>query len=192
MARRFLHSTLFPAVITLAACASMNGIAPQTSPRDANTLAAQRSLQDTRVDTATWPGQVWWKSLGTRNSLQATLSWDLDFRGTNRAAYEAALGTARAAEVDAQAEQLALSAALVQAYEQGAAVATARDACDLALLRYLEGVGHYLQTLSAEQAVLAQQSLDADLHARARHLPVNLVRALGGGYEPSPALATGT
>jgi hypothetical protein len=146
MARRFLHSTLFPAVITLAACASMNGIAPQTSPRDANTLAAQRSLQDTRVDTATWPGQVWWKSLGTRNSLQATLSWDLDFRGTYRAAYEAALGTAGGGSRRAG----------------GAARAVGR------------------------------RRRGQSRPPRPARMPGRWPSALGGGYEPSPALATGT
>ena len=55
------------------------------------------------------------------------------------------------------------------------------------MLRYREGLGNYLQVLSAEQPLLAQRSLDADLHARALELSINLVRALGGGYEPEPA-----
>jgi outer membrane protein TolC len=38
--------------------------------------------------------------------------------------------------------------------------------------------------LSAEQPLLDQQSLDAELHARELELSINLVRALGGGYEP--------
>jgi len=33
-----------------------------------------------------------------------------------------------------------------------------------------------------------QRSLDADLHARELALSIDLVRALGGGYEPSPTL----
>ena len=70
-----------------------------------------------------------------------------------------------------------------------AALATAREAYDLALLRYREGLGNYLQVLSAEQPLLAQQSLDADLRARELELAINLARALGGGFEPPPALA---
>ena len=68
--------------------------------------------------------------------------------------------------------------------EQAKALATTREAYDLALLRYREGLGNYLQVLSAEQPLLAQQSLDADLRARELELSINLVRALGGGYEP--------
>src|SRR5262245_56700889 len=55
-------------------------------------------------------------STQTLNQLQATLSWDLDLWGRNRSAYEAALGTARAAEVDTHAARLALSTAVAQAY----------------------------------------------------------------------------
>jgi outer membrane protein TolC len=52
----------------------------------------------------------------TLTQLQATLSFDLDLWGRNRSAYEAALGTARAAEVDTHAARLALSTAIAQAY----------------------------------------------------------------------------
>jgi outer membrane protein TolC len=76
-----------------------------------------------------------------------------------------------------------------QRAQQKAALATAREAYDLALLRYREGLGNYLQVLAAEQPLLTQQSLDADLHARELTLSINLIRALGGGYEPAPALA---
>ena len=71
-----------------------------------------------------------------------------------------------------------------QRAQQQQALATTREAYDLALLRYREGLGNYLQVLSAEQPLLAQQSLDADLRARELELSINLVRALGGGYEP--------
>lgn len=64
------------------------------------------------------------------------------------------------------------------------AVAIAQDAYDLAVLRYREGLGNYLQVLSAESQVLGQKSLRADLAARGREVSVNLARALGGGYEP--------
>jgi NodT family efflux transporter outer membrane factor (OMF) lipoprotein len=76
-----------------------------------------------------------------------------------------------------------------QRAQQAEALGTAREAYELALLRYREGIGNYLQVLSAEQPMLVQQSLDADLHARGLELAINLARALGGGFEPSPALA---
>ncbi|MDE2358457.1 MAG: efflux transporter outer membrane subunit [Betaproteobacteria bacterium] len=75
-----------------------------------------------------------------------------------------------------------------QREQQVLALATAREAYDLALLRYREGVGNYLQVLSAEQPLLAQQRLDVDLRARELALSINLIRALGGGYRgKSPA-----
>jgi outer membrane protein TolC len=76
-----------------------------------------------------------------------------------------------------------------QRKQQETALATAREAYDLALLRYREGLGNYLQVLSAEQPLLAQRSLDADLRARELALSIDLVRALGGGYERGAALA---
>jgi len=60
----------------------------------------------------------------------------------------------------------------------------ARDAYDLALLRYREGLGNYLQVLSAESQVLNQRNLEADLAARELTASVDLARALGGGYDP--------
>lgn len=71
-----------------------------------------------------------------------------------------------------------------QRAQADAAVGIAQDAYDLAVLRYREGLGNYLQVLSAESQVLGQKSLRADLAARGREVSVNLARALGGGYEP--------
>jgi len=75
----------------------------------------------------------------------------------------------------------------VQRHQAEAGVGIAQDAYDLALLRYREGLGNYLQVLSAESQVLGQKSLQADLAARSRDASVNLARALGGGYEPDEA-----
>jgi NodT family efflux transporter outer membrane factor (OMF) lipoprotein len=78
-----------------------------------------------------------------------------------------------------------------QRNEQQQALAASRDAYDLAVLRYREGVGNYLQVLSAEAPLLTQEALEVDLRARALDLSINLVRALGGGVEPaSPPLAS--
>ena len=82
------------------------------------------------------------------------------------------------------ADELASMRALeVRRNEQRQALASAQAAYDLALVRYREGLGNYLQVLSAETPLLAQRSLGADLDARERVLSVNLIRALGGGYE---------
>jgi outer membrane protein TolC len=55
-------------------------------------------------------------SWSTVNELQVTLGWEIDFWGKNRAAYESAMGSARAAEVEAYAARLALSTNIAQAY----------------------------------------------------------------------------
>ncbi|HWY72941.1 MAG TPA: efflux transporter outer membrane subunit [Burkholderiaceae bacterium] len=80
-----------------------------------------------------------------------------------------------------------------QRVEQQEALAASRDAYDLATLRYREGVGNYLQVLSAEAPLLTQEALEVDLRARALDLSIKLVRALGGGLqEPSAAVASAT
>ncbi|MGC1458509.1 MAG: efflux transporter outer membrane subunit [Steroidobacteraceae bacterium] len=71
--------------------------------------------------------------------------------------------------------------------EERDARASAQEAYDLSVLRYREGVGNYLQVLSAESQLLAQRSLEAQLQARALDLSVDLVQALGGGYMPQLA-----
>jgi len=188
MHRRITIAVLaLPVAAWLAGCASTAGLAPSSSPRDADALAARHTLQDAQVAAKAWPARDWWKLLNdsqldalmdealrgsptlniaaartrkalaaadasatalspridgsasstrerfsenglmppplggsthTVNQLQATLSWEIDFWGKNRAAYEAALGTARAAEVDAYAARLALSTNIAQAYVQ--------------------------------------------------------------------------
>jgi NodT family efflux transporter outer membrane factor (OMF) lipoprotein len=72
-----------------------------------------------------------------------------------------------------------------QGSEQRQALATAQEAYQLALARYREGIGNYLQVLSAEAPVLEQRALAADLHARQLSISINLMRALGGGYQPA-------
>lgn len=80
-----------------------------------------------------------------------------------------------------------------QRKQQQLAIETTQVAYDLAVLRFREGMGNYLEVLTAETQLLAQQSLDVDLRARALNVSINLNRALGGGYEasisPAPALA---
>ena len=70
-----------------------------------------------------------------------------------------------------------------QRTRQRQALATAQEAYDLALLRFREGIGNYLEVLSAEAPLLAKQRLDAELQSRQVALSIGLVRALGGGYD---------
>ena len=70
-----------------------------------------------------------------------------------------------------------------QGRQQAHAQSTAQEAYDLALMRFREGVGNYLEVLTAESQLLTQQSLDADLRARRLALTIRLVQALGGGFD---------
>jgi NodT family efflux transporter outer membrane factor (OMF) lipoprotein len=67
------------------------------------------------------------------------------------------------------------------------ALATARQTHELALVRYRAGIGSYLQVLTAEAPLLEQQSLQATLRAHELELSINLMRALGGGFEDAGA-----
>lgn len=71
--------------------------------------------------------------------------------------------------------------------EQERAQAAAEQAYALAEQRYGAGLGNFVQVLIAETQVVAQRRAGAELAARAYELDVNLVRALGGGYQAGAA-----
>jgi NodT family efflux transporter outer membrane factor (OMF) lipoprotein len=50
--------------LLLSACASTHGIAPQSSPREANALQASKALADAPVSTSAWPEAKWWEKYG--------------------------------------------------------------------------------------------------------------------------------
>lgn len=62
------------------------------------------------------------------------------------------------------------------------ALAASQRAFDLTRSRYAQGLGTYLDVLSAEDALIANRRAVADLETRAFALDVALIRALGGGY----------
>ncbi|MGE5339686.1 MAG: efflux transporter outer membrane subunit [Gemmatimonadota bacterium] len=70
-----------------------------------------------------------------------------------------------------------------QATEQHAAQAAAEGAYDLATLRYRAGLGSYLTVLAAETNVLAQRRIGVDLKGRRATATIQLMRALGGGFD---------
>jgi NodT family efflux transporter outer membrane factor (OMF) lipoprotein len=82
------------------------------------------------------------------------------------------------------ADQLASMRSIDRQRAQAAqGVKLAQDGYELAMLRYREGLGNYLQVLNAETQVLGQKNLQATLAARELDASVSLARALGGGYE---------
>ena len=65
------------------------------------------------------------------------------------------------------------------------AVASAQHSLDLANVRYQGGVTSYLEVLTAEQALLANQRTAIALTTRRYAASVGLIRALGGGWSTS-------
>ena len=81
-------------------------------------------------------------------------------------------------------DQLAsLRAVETQRNEVDQALASAEEAYALATTRYKAGLGNLLQVITAEMQVLEQRSTRADLQARASSVSIQLVRALGGGFQ---------
>lgn len=100
--------------------------------------------------------------------LTLDFAWTPDLWGGKRAAWEAALGEARATEVDAQAARLALSANVVQAY---IALAQAHDARDVAT-RELERA----QSLLGLGRQRVEAGLDNQLQVRNAETTIGIAR----------------
>lgn len=98
------------------------------------------------------------------------------------AAYDSAVTQALRDVADVAASERALSTRLS---ESRAALAASEDGFRIAKLRYQGGLSTYQNVLIAEQAVLSQRRIVADLESRALTLDVALVRALGGGFAPA-------
>ncbi len=65
------------------------------------------------------------------------------------------------------------------------AVADAQHSLDLSDQRYKGGVTSYLEVLTAESTLLANQRTETDLQTRQFAASVQLIRALGGGWDAS-------
>jgi NodT family efflux transporter outer membrane factor (OMF) lipoprotein len=101
--------------------------------------------------------------------------------------YDAAVAQYNATLIEALRELgdelAAFRSVAIQSNEQRLAMAAAREAYELAMLRYRDGIGTYLTVLSAQSQVLKQRHLAADLRAREFDNHIALVRTLGGGFE---------
>ena len=71
--------------------------------------------------------------------------------------------------------------------EARAGLSASEEAYGVAVARYRAGLGNYLQVLAAETQVLDQKNLKADLRFRELDLSIDLIRALGGGFEEASA-----
>ncbi|MGA7859934.1 MAG: efflux transporter outer membrane subunit, partial [Terracidiphilus sp.] len=107
----------------------------------------------------------------------------------SRHAYEAQAATYKATVLGAFNEvEDKLSDLRVLEQESAAeqrAVADAQHSLDLSNQRYKGGVTSYLEVLTAESTLLANQRTETDLQTRRFAASVQLVRALGGGWDAS-------
>jgi NodT family efflux transporter outer membrane factor (OMF) lipoprotein len=71
----------------------------------------------------------------------------------------------------------------MQTNEATTGLDAAEEAYAIAVARYRAGLGNYLQVLAAETQVLEQRNIRADLRYRELDLSIDLIRALGGGFE---------
>ncbi len=113
-----------------------------------------------------------------------------DLRGA-RADYDLAVATYDKTLVQALQEVADVAASeralAVRLKESGDALAADEEAYRIARLRYDGGLSNYQSVLLSEDTVLASRRTVADLKARAFTLDVELVRALGGGFDqPRP------
>ncbi len=85
-------------------------------------------------------------------------------------------------------DQVATVRALKARQEQVAqALAAAERAEALSVARYRAGVGNYLEVLLTDRQVLLERALDAELRSRRLDADVDLIHALGGGYDDGAA-----
>jgi NodT family efflux transporter outer membrane factor (OMF) lipoprotein len=113
-------------------------------------------------------------------------------RATYRGAaadYDAAVSSYNGAVTQALQDvaDVAVSARALHArvIESQKALAASTLAYDVSMRRYKGGVATFLEVLTAEDSLIVNQRLLADLKARAFTLDVALVRALGGGFQAS-------
>lgn len=106
------------------------------------------------------------------------------------AQYDAAVASYNQTLVDALrdiADQLqSQKANRIQTESQLAALDAANKSLQLSQERERVGTGNHLQVLNTQATVLAQTRIMRDLVARQDDLKLNLMRALGGGYQSAP------
>jgi multidrug efflux system outer membrane protein len=66
---------------------------------------------------------------------------------------------------------------------QKAAIAAARRSLELANNQYIGGIANYLNVIAAQQTLLADEQLAAQLQGQQYVISVQLIRALGGGWD---------
>jgi NodT family efflux transporter outer membrane factor (OMF) lipoprotein len=108
-----------------------------------------------------------------------------------RAEYDEAVGAYRETVLTAfqevEDQLVALRLLAREESQQAAAVAAAEHSLKFAENRYQGGITTYLEVIIAQSAALSNERTAVDLRTRRMTASVNLVRALGGGFEKGKA-----
>ncbi|HEY7208721.1 MAG TPA: efflux transporter outer membrane subunit [Bryobacteraceae bacterium] len=140
------------------------------------------------VDWFTWPSRYW-----AAGPQIAQTIWDAGRRraqvlGTE-AAYDAEVATYRQTTLNAfQEVEDSLSSLRIleqESAKQHEATASAESSLQLSLNRYKGGLVTYLEVITAQGIALANERADVDLLRRRMDASVQLIRALGGGWDTS-------
>ena len=159
------------------------------------TLSAQGGFESSTIgNLLTWPSRFW--SVGPTVSetifdaglRRATVLEYVALYNANVAGYRQTVLTAFQQVEDNLAAERILSKEIEQ---QQVAVQSAQKYLELALARYETGVDQYLNVLVAQTTLLSDQQQLASLHIQSMTASVQLVEALGGGWDtsqlPTPA-----
>ena len=153
------------------------------------TLSAQAGLESSTLKHLfDWPSRLWSVGGGFSETLyegglqRATAQQYTAIYNADVAAYRQTVLAAFEQVEDALAAERILSQQIAQ---QQLAEQTAQHLVDLETARYETGVDPYLNVVTAQTTLLADRQTLATLHTQAMTASVQLIEALGGGWDSS-------
>jgi len=153
------------------------------------TLSASAGFESSSItDLLTWPSRFWSVGPSVSETIfdaglrRATVNQFVAVYNANIASYRQTVLTAFQQVEDNLAAERILSK---QIQEQELAVQSAQKYLELATARYETGVDQYLNVLIAQTTLLSDQQQLASLHTQSMTASVQLIQALGGGWDVS-------
>ena len=162
------------------------------------TLSATGGFESSTIGNLfNWPSRFWSVGASVAQPLfdaglrRATVNQYIEVYNADVASYrQTVLGAFQQVE-DYLATERILSQQLVQ---QQAAADSARRFVDLETARYQTGIDPYIDLVTAQETLLSDQQTLTTLHTQAMTASVELIEALGGGWDstqlPTPAQVT--